>query len=100
MIVITGQLFTDQETLPHLYARLKELCEPSRAEDGCLFYHMAMEDEEKGIILAAEGWRDMAALEAHLALPAIAKLLADFEGKFSNKVSIHEVSATQDFDAH
>lgn len=95
MIVITGQIFTDQETLPHLYARLKELCEPSRAEDGCLFYHMAMEDETKGAILAVEAWRDMDALQAHLALPAIGKLLADFEGKFSNDISIHEVSVTQ-----
>ena len=95
MIVITGQIFTDQETLPHLYARLKELCEPSRAEDGCLFYHMAMEDEGRGVILAVEGWRDMDALQAHLGLPAIGKLLTDFEGKFSNNVSIHEVSSTQ-----
>lgn len=100
MIVITGQIFTDKETLPHLYARLKELCEPSRAEDGCLFYHMGIEDEEKGIIMAMEGWRDMAALETHLALPAIAKLLSDFEGKFSNSVHIHEVSSTQKMGAH
>lgn len=95
MIVITGQIFTDQETLPKLYARLKQLCEPSRAEEGCLFYHMAMEDEEKGVILAVEGWRDTEALQAHLALPDIVRLLSDFEGKFSNDVQIHEVSSTQ-----
>lgn len=95
MIVITGQIFTDQETLPTLYARLKELCEPSRREDGCLFYHMGMEDAEKGVIMAMEGWCDMAALEAHLTLPAIARLLADFEGKFTNDVQIHEVSSSQ-----
>ncbi|MCB2014527.1 MAG: putative quinol monooxygenase [Sphingobium sp.] len=95
MIVITGQIFTDQETLPHLYARLKELCEPSRAEDGCLFYHMAMEDESKCTILAVEAWRDMDALQAHFAMPGIVRLLADFEGKFSNDISIHEVSSTQ-----
>ncbi|MEZ5656388.1 MAG: antibiotic biosynthesis monooxygenase [Sphingobium sp.] len=95
MIVITGQIFTDQETLPHLYARLKEMCEPSRAEDGCVFYHMGMEDEEKGIILAMEGWRDMDAFHAHYGTPQIAKLLADFEGRFSNNVSIHEVSSSQ-----
>lgn len=94
MIVITGQIFTDKETLPLLYARLKELCEPSRAEDGCHFYHMAMEDEENCVIMAMEGWRDMEALQVHLALPAIAKLLADFEGKFTNKVLIHEVSSS------
>ncbi|WP_380876623.1 hypothetical protein ACFB49_09430 [Sphingomonas sp. DBB INV C78] len=95
MIVITGQIFTDQETLPALYSRLKSLCEPSRAEDGCIFYHMAMEDEANGTIMAMEGWRDQAALEKHLSLPSIAKLLADFDGKFRNDVTIHEVSSSQ-----
>lgn len=95
MIVITGQIFTDAETLPTLYARLKALCEPSRAEDGCLFYHMGMEDEERGIIMAMEGWRDQAALDTHLGLPSIKTLLDDFAGKFRNDVQIHEVSGSQ-----
>ena len=95
MIVITGLIHTDKETLGPLYARLKELCAPSRAEDGCNFYHMAMEDEEKCTIMAMESWRDMAALEAHLSLPDIIKALADFEGKFTTEVQIHEVSSTQ-----
>ncbi|WP_176400241.1 putative quinol monooxygenase [Sphingobium sp. Z007] len=95
MIVITGQIHTDTDTLPALYARLKALCAPSRAEDGCLFYHMAMEDAERGVILATEGWRDRVALDAHLALPSIKKLLDDFAGQFSNDVQIHEVSASQ-----
>ncbi|WP_189338352.1 putative quinol monooxygenase [Sphingobium sp. SCG-1] len=95
MIVVTGQIFTDPATLPDLFARLQQLCEPSRSEDGCTFYHMGVEDAEKGVLMAMEGWRDMDALQTHLAQPAIAKLLADFDGKFSNKVSIHEVSSTQ-----
>jgi len=95
MIVITGQIFTDQETLPKLYARLKALCEPTRAEDGCLFYHMAMENGDAGTILAAEGWRDTDALQAHLAQPAITALLSDFAGSFTNDVQIHEVSSSQ-----
>lgn len=95
MIVITGQIFTDPDTLPALYARLKALCEPSRAEDGCIFYHMAMEDAEQGVIMAMEGWRDQAALDAHLGLPSIKKLLDDFAGKFRNDVQIHAVSTSQ-----
>lgn len=95
MIVITGQIRTDQSTLPLLYARLKALCEPSRAEDGCLFYHMGMEDQERGILMAMEGWRDEAALAVHLALPAITQLLADFEGKYTNEIQIHRVSESQ-----
>lgn len=99
MIVVTGRIHTDADTLPHLYARLKALCEPSRAEDGCAFYHMGMEDEEKGIIMAMEGWRDMGALNTHLAQPGVLALLSDFEGKYSNDVSVHTVSETQKFGA-
>jgi len=95
MIVVTGQIFTDKQTLPALYARLKALCEPSRKEDGCLFYHMGMEDEEQCVIMAMEGWRDRQALDTHLALPAIAQLLADFEGKYRNDVQIHEIISSQ-----
>ena len=95
MIVITGQIRTDQETLPRLYARLKALCESSRAEDGCLFYHMGMEDEEQGILMAMEGWRDQEALTTHLALPAITQLLGDFEGQYTNDIQIHQVSESQ-----
>ena len=99
MIVITGQLRTDPETLPAFYAGLKALCGPSRAEDGCLFYHMAMEDEADCVILAAEGWRDQAALDAHLAAPAIAEFLANFAAKVSMDVQIHEVSGSRDMAA-
>ena len=95
MIVITGQIFTDKETYPALIARLRELVEPSRAEEGCIFYHMAEEDPKNGVILAAEAWESEEALNRHLSLPAIAKLLADFEGKFRNDVNVHEVSATR-----
>ncbi|MFA7440643.1 MAG: antibiotic biosynthesis monooxygenase [Sphingomonadaceae bacterium] len=97
MIVITGLIKTDKETLPKLYARLKELCGPSRQEDGCLFYHMAMEDEENGIIMAMEGWRDRQALDVHLALPAVKKLQADFAGRYTNDVRIHQVSESASF---
>ena len=95
MIVITGQIYTDQDTLPTLFARLKALCEPSRQEDGCLFYNMGMEDADKGVIMAMEGWRDRAALDTHLALPSVLALLDEFAGKFSNDVQIHEVSESQ-----
>ncbi|MEC3910977.1 antibiotic biosynthesis monooxygenase [Sphingobium sp. CR2-8] len=95
MIVITGQIFTDLDTLPALYGRLKELCAPSRAEDGCLFYHMALEDAERGIIMATEGWRDQAALDTHLALPAVAALVQDFKGKFRTAVQIHQVVSSE-----
>ena len=53
----------------------------------------------RSIALAMEAWRDMDALTVHLAQPAIVRLLSDFEGQYSNDVSVHMVSATQKFGA-
>jgi quinol monooxygenase YgiN len=97
MIVVTGIIRTDKVTYPDLFARLKAVCVPSRAEDGCIFYHMGAEDEANCVIMAMESWRDMSALQVHLAQPAIVQLLADFEGRYTNDISVHEVSSTSKF---
>ncbi|HEX5536949.1 MAG TPA: antibiotic biosynthesis monooxygenase [Sphingobium sp.] len=94
MIVVIGQIQIDPKLLPVLFGRLNDMSGPSRAEDGCIFYHMAVEDAEKGLILACEGWRDREALDRHLSLPEAQKLLADFEGQVTMDVQVHEVSAS------
>jgi quinol monooxygenase YgiN len=95
MIVVTGQVFVEKDVFHAFFERVKAFCEPALREDGCLFYHMGIEDEEQGIVMAMEGWRDLEALHAHLAQPEIVQLLADFEGKTTTKVTVHEVSASQ-----
>ncbi|RME62039.1 MAG: antibiotic biosynthesis monooxygenase [Alphaproteobacteria bacterium] len=97
MIIVGGTLHAQADICDAFYAALKAGEERSRREDGCLFYHMAMSDRAAGIIIAFEGWRDQAALEAHLAQPEIAKLQKDFGGKFTADVKIYTVSDARAF---
>lgn len=95
MLVITAHIYPQKEHYHDLLAALRSLVEPSRAEEGCNFYSIGVEDEEQGVLMIFEGWRDMEALQQHLALPHVAKLLQDFDGKYTNKVLLHTVSETQ-----
>ena len=50
-------------------AKMKELLsamvEPSKAEDGCIFYEIFQYKENPRKFMAVETWRDEAALEGH-----------------------------------
>ena len=64
-------------------ALLQEVQAASREDDGCLNYgyHVAIDDPLQYV--AVEEWRDMAALEAHLRTPHVAKLIAAL-GEFAD----------------
>ncbi len=95
MLVITAHIFPRPDAFDDLLARLREMVPLSRAEEGNHFYSVGVEEPGE-VIMIFEGWRDMAALQEHLALPHIVRLLSDFEGRYTNKVLLHEAGATQE----
>lgn len=50
---------------------------PTRAEEGCWQYQLARDVEHDGRYLLSEGWRDLAALDAHFKTPHGRSLLTD-----------------------
>ena len=64
-------------------AALLAFVEPSRGEDGCLFYDLHREADERGRFVILDGWRDRAAFEAHAASAHVAATLARLEGKLA-----------------
>lgn len=97
MIIVGGVMTANEDICDAFFAALRAGVERTLKEDGCLFYNMAMADRAKCQIVAFEGWRDRAALNAHLALPEIAALVKEFGGKFTADVKIYDVSAVHDF---
>lgn len=85
------------EYVAEVYAHLTAMCDYTRKEPGCQFYHMAMEDEHSGRILALEGWDDRQSLDVHLVTPQIAEFLAKFGNFITTAVQIHEVSYSTAF---
>ena len=46
---------------------LTAMVEPSKAEDGCIFYEIFQYENEPNRFMAVETWRDEAALDGHKA---------------------------------
>lgn len=92
MIVLAGHLKTAPALVGDLAATLRALVSSTLKEDGCLAYHFAVDDADRGTVLVYERWRDEAALGAHLAQPRVRDVL----GTWSEKI---DVSAVRKFDA-
>ncbi|MCB1968729.1 putative quinol monooxygenase [Accumulibacter sp.] len=52
---------------------LRELCGPSRAEDGCLGYDLFHNQDDAREFVTVELWTDQAAADAHLATAHVAE---------------------------
>jgi quinol monooxygenase YgiN len=55
---------------------LRGFVEPSRAEDGCFFYDLYRDRENRNLFVIVDGWRDDAAFAAHAASVHVAGILA------------------------
>ena len=75
-------------------AKMKELLsvmvEPSKAEDGCLFYEIFQYENEPRRFMAVETWRDEKALDGHKASLHYADYKSKFEPFCKEKYS-HEL---------
>ena len=60
-------------------ALLHGFVEPSRREDGCLFYDLQREVDDPNLFVILDGWRDKAAFEAHAAGAFVAETLGKLE---------------------
>lgn len=58
-----------------LLSVVQQLAEESRAEDGCLAYHVARGTEDPREVLLFERWTSLAALEAHAQAPHVGRAL-------------------------
>ena len=58
---------------------MKGHAQRSRAEDGCQQFDVLLPQEAQNRVLLVEAWRDQAALDVHMKLPAMARLRTTFE---------------------
>jgi quinol monooxygenase YgiN len=75
MIVVHAVLRSRPERRTDTVAALIAMQHATRsADDGCLHYSFVVDLEDDCLFTCVEEWRDMAALEAHLASPHMAAL--------------------------
>ena len=76
MVIVIARFSPRPERRDDLLALLADVQEASRRDDGCLNYGYYREVADDLSFIAVEEWRDMAALEAHLRTPHVARLIA------------------------
>ncbi len=84
MIVMMGYIHLEPSGVREFLADLETIAAGTRAERGCLFYAIALEDAHSGRLLLAQRWLNQDALTAHLAGPHA----ASFQQKWANKVRV------------
>ncbi|WP_077526419.1 putative quinol monooxygenase [Metapseudomonas resinovorans] len=60
---------TRPEKANEFEALFRAYVEPSRAEEGCVEYHMLRDAQDTGLFIFYEVWQSRAAFESHCALP-------------------------------
>ncbi len=66
MIILTGYISVDPTDVDVFLRDVQAISLDTKAEAGCLFYGIALDDRSSGRFLVAERWRDQQALTAHL----------------------------------
>lgn len=71
---------------------LSDMVEPSKKEDGCLFYEIVQYKENPRKFMAIETWRDEAALDGHKASAHYAIYKSSYEPycekKYTNELEV------------
>lgn len=67
---------------------LKELIEPTRAEQGCINYDLHVLSEDSTGFMFYENWQSKQDLDKHLAMPYIEKFLSKTEELLAEPVAI------------
>ncbi len=82
MIFVQGTMNMEPACIADFERDVAAMVGKVRAEDGCLFYSLLVEDAATGLVIVCEQWRDDAALLVHFTQPWI----ADFLGQYGEKM--------------
>jgi quinol monooxygenase YgiN len=91
MIFVQGTMNMEPACIPEFERDVAEMTSKVKAEDGCHFYSLLVEDAATGLVNVVEQWRDDEALGVHFTMPWI----AEFFGKYGPKM---QASTIQIFD--
>ena len=83
MIILTGYLHVDPSDVNAFITDIQALASLARAEKGCLFYAIAVDDASAGRLLVAERWHDQEALTSHIEIQE-----APFLKKWTSKMKV------------
>ena len=93
MIVVVGEVRFGTGEIERIKADLARAIAATRAEDGCEHYSYAVDLAEPDLLHVSERWRDMPALDAHMAAPHMAELGAVLHAARIEAISVKAYDA-------
>ena len=91
MLILMGYLHIDPLDVDAFIRDVRTVSLSTKAEEGCLFYGITLDDRPAGRFLVAERWRDQEALTAHLARAETLAFLADWGDRMKGDLQTYEV---------
>ena len=92
MIIVVGYVHLDPSDVGAFVADVQAVAPGTRAEPGCLFYAVTVDDAMAGRVLVAERWRDEASLSAHLGAQAASAFSSTWTGRIRLDVHTYDAS--------
>lgn len=92
MIILMGYLTVAAHDVAAFIAATEAAAIGTRAEPGCLFYGIRLDDAKSGRFLVAQRWRDHAALRAHMETPHALAFLETWAARFTSDLQQYDVA--------
>lgn len=90
-LVLVADFTARPDTVQELTARLLELAEASRAEEGCLYYDLHVHEDDPLRLTFLEEWADDAAHAAHDRTAHLAAFRADVPRLLDGEVQLRRM---------
>jgi quinol monooxygenase YgiN len=76
-VVVIGTVRFKPEDMPKLRPLIKALAEGTRKNDGCIYYDVAEDMFEPGVVRYSEAWPSADLLQKHMSAPHVAQWIKD-----------------------
>lgn len=92
MIVLLGYIHLDPSDVNAFIADVRTITPGTKAEMGCLFYSVTVDDASAGRVLVVERWQDQESLAPHLESLETTAFLKRWTGRMRSDVLKYDVS--------
>lgn len=91
MLILMGYIYLDPFDVDAFFADVQAISLSMRAEQGCLFYSITLDDRPAGRFLVAERWQDRESLTTHLERMETRAFLKTWKGRMKSDLQAYEV---------
>lgn len=92
MIILMGYIHLDPSDVNAFTTDVQAIVSSTRAEIGCLFYAVTLEDARAGRMLIVERWQDQESLTTHLETPKMVAFLKKWGGRLKSDLIKYDAS--------